>query len=175
MLHCNNNALGAEGGAVFKTLDDVMNFNKANVDAFVQCGSRLAAGVEEMTKEMVGYSGKAFEDVMEGSRAFSSCKSPLGCGTTAAEVNATRLGYHNGSDIQGVGNGSRCCAVESRTDSRVLSQRYESKIVVTLSVRTCLTNRCGWRRLACVFGPSPGIPKSNGLGREVETGNNRGA
>lgn len=68
--------MGVEENVVFKTLDDVMNFNKANVDAFVQCGSRLAAGVEEITKEMVGYSGKAFDDVVEGSRAFTGCKSP---------------------------------------------------------------------------------------------------
>ena len=61
---------------MFRTLDDVMNFNKANVDAFVQCGSRFAAGVEEMTKEMVGNSGKAFENIVENSRAFSNCKSP---------------------------------------------------------------------------------------------------
>lgn len=61
---------------MFKSLDDIMNFNKANMDAFVQCGSRFAAGVEEMTKEMVGSSGKAFENIVEGSRAFSNCKNP---------------------------------------------------------------------------------------------------
>ena len=36
----------------------------------------LPQALREITKEMFGYSGKAFEEAMEGSRAFSSCQSP---------------------------------------------------------------------------------------------------
>lgn len=61
---------------MFKSFDDVMTFNKENVEAFVQSGSRLAAGVEEIAKEVFGYTGKTFEGVVQGSKALAACKNP---------------------------------------------------------------------------------------------------
>ena len=61
---------------MFRSFDDVVSFNKANVDAFVQSANRLAAGVEEIAKEVFGYTGKTLEVAVQGSKALASCKNP---------------------------------------------------------------------------------------------------
>ena len=62
---------------MLKTFDDVVAFNKANVDAFFQAGTKFATGAEEIAKEVFGYTGKAFEGAVETSKAFTSCKTPV--------------------------------------------------------------------------------------------------
>lgn len=64
---------------MFKSYEDVVAFNKANVEAAVLAGNKLAAGMEEVTKEFFGYTSKSFESAMENAKAVSTCK-------TATEV-----------------------------------------------------------------------------------------
>ena len=64
---------------MFKNYDDVLSFNKANVDAAVLYGTKLATGFEEVTKEVFGYTSKSLEGALENAKAISGCK-------TAAEV-----------------------------------------------------------------------------------------
>jgi len=64
---------------MFKSYEDVMEFNKANVDALVQSGTKMAAGFEEMAKVVFGVAGKTVESSLENAKAVASCK-------TAAEV-----------------------------------------------------------------------------------------
>jgi phasin family protein len=64
---------------MFKTYDDVLSFNQANVDAFVQCGTQMAAGVEQIAKEAFTFAGKSFEASVENVKAVTGCK-------TASEV-----------------------------------------------------------------------------------------
>lgn len=64
---------------MFKTYDDVIAFNQANVDAFVQSGTKVATGAEQMAKEYFAFAGKSFETALENVKAVSGCK-------TAAEV-----------------------------------------------------------------------------------------
>lgn len=64
---------------MLKTYDDMIAFNKANVDAFVQSSTQAAAGAEQIAKEAFAFAGKSFETAMENVKAVSTCK-------TAAEV-----------------------------------------------------------------------------------------
>lgn len=59
---------------MFKTYDDVLSFNQANVDALVQSGTKLATGIEEVTKEYFGFAGKTFEQAMDNAKALTACK-----------------------------------------------------------------------------------------------------
>lgn len=64
---------------MFKTYDDVVSFSKANVDAAVLAGTKLATGLEEVSKEVFGYTSKSLETALETAKAVAGCK-------TAAEV-----------------------------------------------------------------------------------------
>lgn len=64
---------------MFKSFDDVVTFQKANIDAMVQSGTKVATGVEEITKEVFGYTTKTLESTMDVAKSFGGCK-------TAAEV-----------------------------------------------------------------------------------------
>lgn len=62
---------------MFKNYDDVLSFNKAGMDAVMQSGTKLASGMEAMTKEYMAFAGKAFEQTVEGAKAVTSCKTPV--------------------------------------------------------------------------------------------------
>lgn len=64
---------------MFKTYEDVIAFNQANVDALIQSGTKFATGTEEVTKEAFTYVGKTFETSIENAKAIAACK-------TAAEA-----------------------------------------------------------------------------------------
>jgi len=64
---------------MIKTYEDVIAFNKANVEAMVQSGSQMVAGAEQIAKEAFSFASKSFETAMANTKAVSSCK-------TAAEV-----------------------------------------------------------------------------------------
>lgn len=64
---------------MFKTYDDVIAFNQANIDALIQSSTKLATGTEEVTKEAFTYVGKSFETSVENAKALAACK-------TAAEA-----------------------------------------------------------------------------------------
>jgi phasin family protein len=68
-----------ETAPMFKSYEDVVAFNKANVDAAVLAGTKFATGLEEVTKEVFGYTSKSFEDAVESVKTVTSCK-------TAAEA-----------------------------------------------------------------------------------------
>lgn len=64
---------------MFKTYEDIISFNQANIDALVQSGTKLATGTEQVTKEALSFVGKTFETTVENAKAMAACK-------TAAEV-----------------------------------------------------------------------------------------
>ncbi len=64
---------------MLKSYEDVVAFSKANIDAAVLAGTKFAAGMEEVTKEVFGFTTKSFETAVEGVKAVTSCK-------TAAEA-----------------------------------------------------------------------------------------
>ncbi|MFA7430815.1 MAG: phasin family protein [Rhodospirillaceae bacterium] len=64
---------------MFKTYEDVISFNQANIDALVKSGTTLATGTEQVTKEAVSYISKAIEANVENAKALAACK-------TAAEA-----------------------------------------------------------------------------------------
>ncbi len=61
---------------MIKSYEDVVKFNKDNLDAAVAAGTTLAKGVETLSKEYFGYAGKSFDTAVEASKALASCKSP---------------------------------------------------------------------------------------------------
>lgn len=64
---------------MFKTYEDVISFNQANIDALVQSTTTLTTGTEQVTKEAFSYMSKAFETSIENAKTLAACK-------TAAEA-----------------------------------------------------------------------------------------
>ena len=59
---------------MFKTYDDVISFNKANVEAAVAAGTKFAAGIEEVAKEYFGFVGKSVETAIEQAKTAAATK-----------------------------------------------------------------------------------------------------
>ncbi|MBK1663879.1 phasin [Rhodospirillum rubrum] len=56
--------------------EDIVKFNKDNLDAAVTAGSTFAKGVEELSREYFGFAAKSFDSVLEAGKALASVKSP---------------------------------------------------------------------------------------------------
>ncbi|WP_413205298.1 phasin family protein [Rhodospirillum sp. A1_3_36] len=61
---------------MMKSYEDIVKFNKDNMDAAVAAGTTFAKGVEDLSKEYFGYASKSFDTAMEATKALTSCKSP---------------------------------------------------------------------------------------------------
>lgn len=61
---------------MFKSYEDVMTFNKANMDALVQSGTKFATGFEAITKEAFTFTSKAMESAMENAKTLATMKNP---------------------------------------------------------------------------------------------------
>jgi phasin family protein len=64
-----------------KSYEDIVKFNKENLDAAVAAGTTFAKGVEDLSKEYFGYAGKSFDAAVEATKALSSCKTPAEAAT----------------------------------------------------------------------------------------------
>ncbi|MFA7440692.1 MAG: phasin family protein [Sphingomonadaceae bacterium] len=61
---------------IVKTISDVTEFTKGNVEAFVASAKAAQAGAETLTTAFVEASRKRFEDTQSAFKAFTSIKSP---------------------------------------------------------------------------------------------------
>ncbi|MGB0697037.1 MAG: phasin family protein [Rhodospirillaceae bacterium] len=61
---------------MMKSYEDVVAFNKENLDAAVAAGTTFAKGVEELSKEYMAVANKSFDTAVEASKAVASCKTP---------------------------------------------------------------------------------------------------
>lgn len=61
---------------MFKSFEDVVAFNQANIDAAVQTSTKLTAGIESLTKEYIANATKAFEGAVESAKTVTSAKTP---------------------------------------------------------------------------------------------------
>lgn len=61
---------------MIKNYETLMQFNKDSMDAFVQSGTKLANGFEQIAKEGFGFAGRSFETAIEAGQALAACKTP---------------------------------------------------------------------------------------------------
>lgn len=61
---------------MLKNYETLMQFNKDSLDAFVQSGTKLANGFEQIAKESFSFAGKSFETAIEAGQALAACKTP---------------------------------------------------------------------------------------------------
>lgn len=61
---------------IVKTISDVTEFTKGNVEAFVASAKAAQAGAETLTTAFVEASRKRFEDTQSAVKAFTAVKSP---------------------------------------------------------------------------------------------------
>jgi phasin family protein len=57
--------------------EEIIAFNKGNVDAVVKSGSLAVKGIEELAKVYADYTGQSIEKANEAVKALAACKSPV--------------------------------------------------------------------------------------------------
>jgi len=61
---------------MIKTVDDLIAFNKDNIQAMTVANQALAKGLETLSTESLAYTSKAMEDAIAASKQVTACKSP---------------------------------------------------------------------------------------------------
>ncbi|MBB4286770.1 phasin family protein [Roseospira goensis] len=61
---------------MIRTYEDLMSFNKDNLDAASAASKVLAKGLEDMSKEAVAFSSKSMDGAVAASKQLGACKTP---------------------------------------------------------------------------------------------------
>jgi phasin family protein len=61
---------------MIRNYEDLMSFNKDNLDAAAATGKLLAKGIEDISKEAVAFSSKSMDGALAASKQLSACKTP---------------------------------------------------------------------------------------------------
>ena len=58
------------------TYEDVISFHKANIEATVAASAKLFSGIEELSKEYIGFVSKSVEDAVAQAKTVAAVKTP---------------------------------------------------------------------------------------------------
>lgn len=62
---------------MIKTYEEILAFNKENVDAVMQSTNTLSKGCEQIAKECFSYFGRSLDNAAENAKKVSACKSAV--------------------------------------------------------------------------------------------------
>ncbi|SDE62215.1 phasin family protein [Rhodospira trueperi] len=61
---------------MIRSYEDLMSFNKDNIDAATAAGKAFAKGLEDISKEAVSFSSKSMDGAVAASKQLGACKTP---------------------------------------------------------------------------------------------------
>jgi len=61
---------------MIRNYEELMSFNKENLDAATAAGKILAKGIEDISKEAVAFSTKSMDSAVAASKQLGACKTP---------------------------------------------------------------------------------------------------
>ncbi|GEO82568.1 phasin family protein [Pararhodospirillum oryzae] len=71
---------------MMKSYEDLVKFNKDNLEAATTFTETLSKGMEEVYREAFGYAGKSVDTAIEASKAIASCKTPVEVATVQSKI-----------------------------------------------------------------------------------------
>ena len=61
---------------MIKTVDDLITFNRDNIEAMTAANQVIAKGLESISKESLAFSSRALEDAVVATKQIGACKTP---------------------------------------------------------------------------------------------------